>query len=79
MNNQPMTGHELRAYLSHLGLTQMELARTMGYTGRAVRHWVAGTRKVPQDIVRRIRRSMRQGYYVRPRKPPEPRPEGPDG
>lgn len=47
-----MTPAELRTTLERLGLNQTEAARVMGVEPRAVRHWLAGTRKVPKIVER---------------------------
>ena len=49
-----MTPTELRARLAALGLTQRGLALRLGVSSRAVRHWCAGSREIPQDIARRV-------------------------
>ena len=45
-----MTAKQLRAVLKSLGLSQLEAARRLGVTGRAVRFWVAGERRIPEPV-----------------------------
>ena len=50
-----MTPTELRATISHLGLTQVGVAGILGVTSRAVGMWVAGDRKVPALLAKVLR------------------------
>jgi transcriptional regulator with XRE-family HTH domain len=47
MKNDKMTNQELKHWLASLGLAQVELARLIGVTPRAVTLWVSGQRTVP--------------------------------
>jgi hypothetical protein len=49
-----MTASDLRSALERLGLNQCEFARSIGTTDRAVRHWMAGNRRVPLWVDRTI-------------------------
>jgi len=50
-----MTAKQLRTALKRLGLNQLEAARRLGVTGRAVRFWVAGERRIPEPVAILIR------------------------
>jgi transcriptional regulator with XRE-family HTH domain len=45
-----MTGAELRAFIEQHGMTQEGFARLAGYSGRAVRMWLAGKKPVPRIV-----------------------------
>jgi hypothetical protein len=48
-----MTRHDLQVALVHLDLSARNTARLLGVHERAVRHWLADSRPIP-DIVRRL-------------------------
>lgn len=58
---------ELRRILLDLGLSQSQLARDIGCSRRAVVYWAAGRRRIPSDLIRRLRLAERRGYWTRPR------------
>ena len=45
-----MTHNQLRHSLDKLGINQLAFGRLLKADGRSVRHWVAGTRSVPETI-----------------------------
>jgi DNA-binding transcriptional regulator YiaG len=49
-NEQQMTSHDLRAFLTEFELTQADFARLLGITLRAVALWVAGERTIPTTV-----------------------------
>lgn len=61
-----MQPSELRDALRRLGLSQVQLARDLRVSDRAVRYWLAGTYRVPAPAIRVIRRSLERGYYDTP-------------
>lgn len=46
-----MTPETLKSTRLSLGLTQVQLAKKLGVTGRAVSMWETGMRKVPKPII----------------------------
>ena len=46
----PMTAKQLRAALKRLRLTQVAAAKHLGVAARTVRHWVGGTRQIPEPV-----------------------------
>ena len=51
----PMSPKQFRAALNELSLNQVEIARELGVTARAVRYWVAGTYPIPESVALLIR------------------------
>jgi plasmid maintenance system antidote protein VapI len=51
----PMTAKQLRAALKRLGLTQVAAANHLGVAPRTVRHWVGGTRGIPEPVAILVR------------------------
>jgi transcriptional regulator with XRE-family HTH domain len=45
-----MTPDQLREWRAALGLTQAAAGARLGVTGRAVRRWEAGDRKIPRTV-----------------------------
>jgi len=45
-----MEADELREALDELGISQLEAARRLRVSGRAVRYWVAGEREIPGPV-----------------------------
>lgn len=50
-----MTPAELKAERAALGLSQQKLADALGVTARAIKHWEAGTRRVPEWLTHALR------------------------
>lgn len=46
-----MTKHELKAHRTMLGDSQAAFGKRLGVTGRCVRYWESGERKVPESAV----------------------------
>lgn len=55
-----MTPHDFRNTLTHLGLSQVGVARVLGVSDRVVRMWIAGDRPIP-ELVGRVMRLMAAG------------------
>jgi len=51
----PMSPKQFRTALIDLDLNQVEIARQLGVTARAVRYWVAGTHPIPEAVALLIR------------------------
>ena len=45
-----VTGHQLRAALKRLGISQMEASRRLGVDPSTVRRWLAGARRIPEPV-----------------------------
>ncbi|MGD0485108.1 MAG: adhesin [Gemmatimonadales bacterium] len=65
-----MSPLELRDGLQVLGLSQVQLARDLHVTDRAVRYWVAGKHRVPAHVVRIVKQGLERGYYLPPAESP---------
>jgi transcriptional regulator with XRE-family HTH domain len=59
-----VTHEELRAILTDLGVSQVELAKAAGVTYRAAKFWAAGDRKIPSRVVALLRQAMQRGYWI---------------
>lgn len=59
-----MNGGELRDRLDCLKLTQVEFARLLGVTPRAVNMWVTGKRKVPSTATAYLRDANQLGDRI---------------
>jgi len=53
-----MTGAELLAARTALGLTQGSLATALGAGRRSVQHWEAGERAIPETVARVMRAAL---------------------
>jgi hypothetical protein len=50
-----MTSSDLRAILTELGITQIDFARLVGVTGRAVTLWIGDERPIPGPVIAYVR------------------------
>ncbi len=57
----PMSDKQFRAALKRLGLSRTDAAERLGVTRRAVQHWVAGTRHVPEPVVILLKTWLKDG------------------
>ena len=59
-----MTQKQLRALLEVGGVSQLDLARRLGVSGRYVGLWATGRRRIPQKWVEPIKAALAQRPYI---------------
>lgn len=56
---------ELKNFMTVFGLTNAELAKTLGLSNSAVTHWLTGIRNMPKPVLAIIRYCKKNGVDIR--------------